>query len=103
MNLKAVTKNWAFVFVTINPLKRNDFYRRRAVGPLNCRMTYKDVANCQSLEEFCSLLTDKMQLLAMLQTLEGQVFFEMPECTPTTSSTSPQTPIYKLTHFVPAD
>jgi len=47
-----------------------------------------------------SLLSVKMQWLAMLQTHVGQACFEMPECTP--SSTHLQTLICKLTH-VPAD
>jgi hypothetical protein len=71
MNLKAVTKNWAFVFATILPLKPNDFCRR-------CKL-------CLSLEELCLPLSNKMQWLAMLQNLEGQAFLEMPECIPSTN------------------
>jgi len=42
-----------------NPLKPNDFWRCCAVTPLNCRMTYKDVAN--SVLKFGGILFTPIQ------------------------------------------
>lgn len=77
---KSCHKNWAFVFAPIHPLKLNNY--------ICCKLCVL------SLEEFYLPLSHKMQWLAMLQILEGQAFFEMPECT---SSAPSQTLIFKST------
>jgi len=87
----------------------NNLYIRRAVSPLNSRMTYIYVVN--SVLKFGGILFAPIRLTVVAHYASGpmkvRLFRQEPECTPSTSWTPPQTPTCMQTlsncAFFPSD